>query len=209
MTALPALEVLTTVKYKVIEVAGNRFALLVDVWPVFTSVLFSLFHFVLLELHPYGWEAGPSSRYNGPYKAHHAQEAHDGPYIKPISCPQRCWKYFCSEKNTFPIKKKTNAITTELTCIFLTSVYIVLVHSAKKESFPFQKALFILKYFCYEMFKCIKVKWIKRAPSPPPNIYEKSISYWFDLINHRRLISLGHMTFQALNMAEGVLLFLM
>lgn len=43
----------------------------------------------------------------------------------------------------------------------------------------------------------------------PPNIYEKSISYWFDLINHRRLISLGHMTFQALNMAEGVLLFLM
>jgi len=31
MTALPALEVLTTVKYKVIEVAGNRFAFLVDV----------------------------------------------------------------------------------------------------------------------------------------------------------------------------------
>lgn len=40
-----------------------------------------------------------------------------------------------------------------------------------------------------------------------PDIYEKSIAYWFDLINHRRLISGGHMTFQALNMAEGVLLF--
>lgn len=52
------------------------------------------------------------------------------------------------------------------------------------------------------MFKCIKVKWIVT-----PNIYEKSIAYWLDLINHRRLISLGYVTFQALNMAEGVLIF--
>lgn len=52
------------------------------------------------------------------------------------------------------------------------------------------------------MLKCIKVKLIVT-----PNIYEKSIAYLFDLINHRRLISLGYVTFQALSMAERVLIF--
>lgn len=142
MTALPALEVLTTVKYKVIEVAGNRFAFLVDVWPVFTSVLFSLFHFVLLELHPYGWEAGPSSRYNGPYKAHHAQEAHDGPYIKPISCPQRCWKYFCSEKNTFPIKKKNKCYHHWINLYFLNICLYCFGSFSEKRELPISKGTF-------------------------------------------------------------------
>lgn len=40
-----------------------------------------------------------------------------------------------------------------------------------------------------------------------PKYLWKSIAYWFGVISHRRLISLGYVIFQALNMAEGVLIF--
>lgn len=79
--------------------------------------------------------------------------------------------------------------------------------SGGKNEFPIS-VLAVVRVFNFEItlimkcLKCIKVKCIMT-----PNIYEKSVAYWFDLVNHRRLISLGYVTFQALNMAEGVLLF--